>query len=333
MVLRSVGEPDEFMLGHWRRHRDRLRRRWRFSRVVAVLVIVVSLIGFLGFGWPWWLFFAPLTALLGLAISLDDSLVIPGRDRPNTPLEVGCVVGAEVTTWEHAPDDTHTVRVIARPLGSATDQLVHGYLTYPTTISCPVEAGVQVGFRRHPSMNHLVWLDHDTTPIAAVRLRHGAQLNGRPAESAQVTAVEVLEADPIGDWWLTQVTVRTDSGATLTETLHRLPEELGRLEPGAMVTVLREARTCAILPQIARSLIPGAQRIAPTNPMMISAVPTSTATRPSVMTTRRHRGRVSPPSGLWAAPVAPTRPKAIAAVRVSPAWVTVPSCGLPCRPL
>lgn len=244
-----VGPPDQFMLDV----RARAVRRVRLRLALAAVVPLIA-------GTAWGMAQAPGQRLWilvsGLAVLLCLGLARLGwepdspRPRPDTDLEAAVVVGIEPTTWGKAEPDgrTHWARVIGRPLGSGTGDLVHGPYTFDAEAGCTIRPGMLFGFRRHPTMRHLVWIEPRHDPLALGALRHGAG-DAQP-EPAVVESVSV-DGPPDGDWWPTTVTVRAGrDGRLLRETLPRLPEELAAFETGQEVSILRTGTPggCAIVP-------------------------------------------------------------------------------------
>lgn len=252
MVLSTVGGPDAYIREHWRQHRRQLKRAWWISVSLSVGVVGIAVVVFVGLGVPWWLFFIPGVVVTLLAIPLGSSFDPPDRPRPESPREIAVVVGVTITSWGSPTDDQHTYRIIARPVGSATDALVHCYSRFPTDTPCPVRAAMVIGFRRFPTMRHLVWLDDSLTRIDAARMRLGGQFSAAAIETGEVAQIEVLASTPVGDWWLTRTTLCADDGSLPTENIHRLPEELAELEPGAIVQFVRDHGECVILPSVPR---------------------------------------------------------------------------------
>ncbi|WP_157407228.1 hypothetical protein [Actinomadura atramentaria] len=233
---------------HARRLR-RVRARRRVIVPLAVGTIVVAAV-LVGIGWP--TVFVLMGTFLVLAILGCEGFVREDdaeRPRPDTALEVAVVVGVEITSWAHAEQEMHDVRVIARPLGSATDQLVHGYRRFPAARGCRIAPGMVFGFRRYPTMAHLVWIEPDVDPLALVGLRAGTEEALRSGgEDAEVESV-AIEDEPDGDWWVTAVEVRTGNGERLTERTHRLPEELAQFGTGERVRIVRDGSACLIVPR------------------------------------------------------------------------------------
>ncbi|MFB7915499.1 hypothetical protein [Streptomyces sp. NPDC056061] len=285
-ALPDTGAPDAFMRAAHARRLRQMRARRRITLPLAVLTILVTAIGLINLDWVWWMTlpsgFCVLILLGCVNLVSDDETERPG---PDTALEVACVVGVEITSWARADSGgIHHVRVIARPLGSSTGQLVHGYRIFSAERGCRIAPGMLFGFRRHPTMKHLVWIEPQHDPLTLLHRREGtgAAPNTRP-EDATVESVAVLAsasasapvpvAVPIpipipipvavaaadeheGDWWKTRITVRTDDGTRLVETLDRLPEELGQFAHGQRVQVIRHqgahgtaATTCSIVPR------------------------------------------------------------------------------------
>ncbi|MFF9347225.1 hypothetical protein [Streptomyces sp. NPDC014734] len=241
----------------------RMRARRRVSLPLAALTIVVTAIGLTTFDWLWWMTLPSslcVLILLGCANFVSDDEV--ERPRPDTVLEVACVVGVEITSWARAdPGGVHRVRVIARPLASEAGQLVHGYRTFRADRGCRIAPGMLFGFRRHPAMKHLVWIEPHHDPLALLHHREGTDPapSTRP-EDATIESVAVTDEHD-GDRWQTTIKIRTDDGTRLTETSYRLPEELGKFEPGHRVQIIRRQNapgaltptptttTCSIVPR------------------------------------------------------------------------------------
>ncbi|MCR1785508.1 hypothetical protein KVF89_23420 [Nocardioides carbamazepini] len=254
-IPRDTGEPDAFMKAVNARQLQRVRRRIRVALPLEVLTVVatVAILLLTDAHWSWVLFgAATATSLVGavLVVSDDDA----ERPRPGTDLEVAVVVGVEIADWGNAgADDQHRVRVIARPLGSATSELVHGDHRFRAGDGWSARPGTLIGIRRFPTMKHLVRLERCVDPVALVRLREPVR-GGSVLEDADVVSLRVT-GEPDGDWWPTEVTVRTADRLLLVSECRRLPEELGPLEPGTAVRIVRDQRDpftrptrCAILP-------------------------------------------------------------------------------------
>ncbi len=253
MVLSTVGEPDGYIVEHWRRHRRALKRTWWICGTLAIAVLIASPIAFIGLDLEWWFFFVPGLALIMLALPLDRTFELPRRAGPESPREIAVVVGVEIITWGNARDDRHLCRIIARPVGSATDALVHAYGYFPTEMPFPVRIGMLIGFRRFATMRHHVWLDDTLTPAEAARMRLGGQFSTAAIEVGEVAQVEVLQTDPVGDWWLTRTTLCAENGSLPVDVTHRLPEELAEFESGTTVHFVRHHGQCAILPAVPRT--------------------------------------------------------------------------------
>lgn len=251
-LKRDTGEPDAVMLGDQARDRVRLRRRLCVSVPLAVLVVGATVVAIARIDHPWpWLVFYGLTGLClaGTINILSDRTT--ERPRPDTELEVAVVVGIEPTTWGAADGYQHTMRVIARPIGSSADRLIHADQHFDSRQGFRLRAGMHVGFRRYPVLRHLVWMTTRPDAGELLALRTGLELPASEPLPATVTALAIGEA-PEGDWWPTTITVGTDTGLELRETSLRLPEELAAFEPGAQVRVLRRpgsAVECLIVPR------------------------------------------------------------------------------------
>ena len=252
---RDTGEPDAFMVAANARQVQRIRRRIRLAVPLELLtlVVTVAVLVLTDAHWSWVLFgtAATMTMIGALLVVADDDAE---RPRPGTALEAAVVVGVEMADWRNASaDDQHRVRVIARPVGSATTELVHGYHQLRGGDDWSTRPGTLVAIRRFPTMKHLVWLERRPNPMTLVRLREPIR-GGSALEDASVVSLRITgEYD--GDWWPTEVTVRTADGLLLVSDCLRLPEELGPLEPGAAVRIVRDQRDqftrptrCAILP-------------------------------------------------------------------------------------
>ncbi|MFF2655563.1 hypothetical protein [Streptomyces sp. NPDC058045] len=239
----EAGPPDAFLLAHYRRIRRRRKTRLLISAPLGCLSVPAAIVLMFVTGLPWpWIAAGLLATLTALGLLNMTSVRIPERPRPDTELEAAVVVGVEITTWSSAGDQTHTARVIGRPLGSATGQLVHGYREFRSDRGCPVRPGMLFGFRRHPTMRHLVWIEKRQQPLPLLALRDGRPWERADIRDAVVESVHISgepEPGPEGDWWPTTITVRLD-GAPLRDTRPRLPEELGQFEPGTTVRLARE---------------------------------------------------------------------------------------------
>ncbi|WP_053204396.1 hypothetical protein [Jiangella muralis] len=249
----SQAPPDQFMLDV----RARAVRRVRLRRRLALAAVIPTIAGT---AWGMaqapdqrlWILVTGLAVLLGLGLARIGWEPDPPRPRPDTGLEGAVVVGIEPTTWGKADGDgrTHWVRVIGRPLGSGTEHLVHGPYTFDAEVGCTIRPGMLFGFRRHPTMRHLVWIEPRHSPDTLGALRRDATSPEARPEPAVVESVGVADT-PDGDWWPTTVTVRAEQdGRLLRETLPRLPEELAAFEAGQVVSILRTRALgeCAIVP-------------------------------------------------------------------------------------
>ena len=250
-VNRDTGEPDAVMLADRARYRARLRTRLVISIPLAMMVTVATVVVIVTVDHPWtWTLFYCLCALLLVGtINLVDE-ESSRRPRPDTALETAVIVGIETISWGRADGNRHDVRVIARPIGSTRDELVHGYTGFDARQGCRIRPGMHVGVRRFPGLRHYVWLDSRHDPLTLLALRAGGTLRSTATTApASVESVTIGE-DRAGDWWETTVTVRTDDGTRLHDTCLRLPEELARFEPGARVDVLPGDRLnrCVIVP-------------------------------------------------------------------------------------
>ncbi|WP_069813570.1 hypothetical protein [Streptomyces sp. TP-A0874] len=250
-TARDTGPPDAFMLAAHERQRRRMRNRLRISVPLALLSLPAAVVVWLASDWPWlWIVVGELGALcLVGTVNLIGSSE-PERPRPTTPLEAAVVVGVEILTWAHARGTRHTARIIGRPFGSTSGQLVHGTYEYSSETGCHIRPGMLFGFRRHPTMRHLVQIELLGDARALQRLRQGP-LAGHLQEAVVETVT--IGDDHDGDWWATTVTVRAGD-ARLVDTRARLPEELAQFEPGKSVRILQDdssasSRTCTILPE------------------------------------------------------------------------------------
>lgn len=246
-----LGRPDQFMLDV----RARAVRRVRLQRRLT-LAAVVPAVAATAWGMTQapdqrlWILLSGLAVLLGLGLARIGWEPDPPRPRPDTELEAAVVVGIEPTTWGKADGRTHWARVIGRPLGSGTGDLVHGPYTFDAEVGCTIRPGMLFGFRRHPTMRHLVWIEPLHRPRALGALRHDAASPDARPEPAVVESVSVASA-PDGDWWPTTITVRAErDGRLLRETLARLPEELATFETRREVSIVRAGASgeCAIVP-------------------------------------------------------------------------------------
>jgi len=233
------GPADAFMLRHAEQRRRRLRSRLRISVPLAVLTVPAAIVVGVVSGWPWaWIVVGELGALcLVGTINLTSDLE-QQRPRPDTALEVGVVVGVEIISWGNADGSTHTARVIARPPGSTADQLVHGTRTFSAAKGCQIRPGMLLGFRRHPTMRHLVWTEPVQDPLTLFGIYDGRSWERADVLDAIVESVHI-DAEPDGDWWPVTVTAR-HRGELITDTRLRLPEELAQFEPGRRVEVARQ---------------------------------------------------------------------------------------------
>jgi|GEM_PF-6112154 len=249
----DAGPPDEFLLDSRARYRRQMSVRLRCAVILVILGVSVTVAGLVLLHWSLWaLVTIPAVALVAAAPLMADE--DPGaRPRPSTALEVGCVVGVETTSWGNASDDQHTVRILLTPLGGGAADLIHGYLDHPASSPCPVSPGMLIGFRRHPTVRHLVWLESGLSPRALLGLRTGRDV--RPGSSISATVRDLtIGEESSGTWWRTTITVRTDDGTELSDVAYRLPEELARYQPGRQVQVVRHhgpghpEASCSILP-------------------------------------------------------------------------------------
>ncbi|WP_097868160.1 hypothetical protein [Streptomyces sp. rh34] len=264
----DVGEPDAFMLAEHARQVRRMRVRRRTTLSSAALTVAVAVAVWTGTDLSWlWILLSALSVLLVLACASHLGPQDSERPVPDTPVEAAVVVGVEIISWGRADrDGFHDVRVIARPIGSDTGQLVYGHLRFHADRGCRITAGMLVGFRRHPTMRYLVHVEPHHDPLALLALRDAAEgvVPDRGGADAAVTGVVeeatvesvVIGDRPDGDRWATTVTLRAADGALLTDSRPRLPEELGGFEPGRRVPVVRgghahlAGRTrCAVLPR------------------------------------------------------------------------------------
>ncbi|UED86634.1 hypothetical protein [Streptomyces profundus] len=233
---RDAGPPDAFMLALHERRRRRLRTRLRISVPLAALTVLAGIVALSVTDWPWlWIVASVLTVvtLVGCVNFVDE--LDPERPRPHTPREAAVVVGVEITTWSNAGNTTHTARVIGRPMGSTTDQLVYGTREFDAEDGCHIRPGMLFAFRRHPTMRHLVWIEPHQDPRVVLRLRD-QRARGRAGIVDAVVESVTVDGDPDGDWWPTTVLVSC-ADRRLSDTRSRLPEELALLEPGTPVRV------------------------------------------------------------------------------------------------
>ncbi|WP_062205246.1 hypothetical protein [Streptomyces sp. NBRC 109706] len=248
---RDTGPPDALMLAHQKRQRRHLRARLLVSVPLAALTTGVGVGLLLVSDWPWpWTLAGLLSALTLVGCLNLGSPHEPERPRPGTPLEAAVVVGVEITTWSFAAHRTHTARLIGRPIGSTTGQLVHGYREFDAESGCPFRPGMLFGFRRHPGMRHLVHIEGRQHAVELLGLRDRRPW-GRAALLDAVVESVTVSGPPDGDWWPTTVTVR-HAGLTSTDTRRRLPEELATLEPGTPVRIahLPASTDSALLPPV-----------------------------------------------------------------------------------
>lgn len=254
MVLKEdAGPPDEHQLASRRQFRARLRARLLVAVPVAIVAMSAGIAGLVSLGWPWWVLPIATGVVAACGMLLVGDETEPERPRPDTPLEVGCVVGVEIRSWGGAVDGRHQLRIIARPLGSAADQLVHGDRAVPVARAGSVRPGMLVGFRRHPTMRHLVWLEPAQDVETLVGLRTGRDVRPGSARNATVESISVTD-DCVGDWWKVRITLRAEDGRRLTDVTHRLPEELAGYAEGSTVRVAphqpawQAGSSCSILP-------------------------------------------------------------------------------------
>lgn len=249
-----LGPPDQFMLDVRTRAVRRLRLRRRLALAAVVPTIALTAWGMAQVpDQRLWILVSGIAVLLSLGLARIGWEQDPPRPRPGTELESAVVVGIEPTTWGKADPDgrTHWVRVIGRPLGSSTGELVHGPHTFDAEAGCTIRPGMLFGFRRHPAMRHLVWIEPRHSPHTLLTLRHDPDTSPEAAPEPAVVESVGVDGTPDGDWWPTTVSVRAErDGHVMRETLPRLPEELAAFEAGQEVSILRTRvpGVCAIVP-------------------------------------------------------------------------------------
>lgn len=231
-----------------REHHSRVRRT-RIRRIlvclpitVAVVVAAVLLQRDPDLTWP-----LPVAMLLavvtgGYSLAMRDA---PDRPMPDTPLEVGRVVSSRVVKLgSRVGDAVSRVKVIVEPF-DGSGILVHGELDIPVAKRCDPPPGTVIGFRRHPTMRHLVRLEEEP-PRAAVTVaatvgdaRAAEQLmaEGEP-DTAGVTGVTVGTGIPDGRWEV-EVALTLSDGRPAEARCLIPPEMLVRVAPGTELSVVR----------------------------------------------------------------------------------------------
>lgn len=106
------------MVAQHARYVRRMRARRRLTIPLAALTIVVTMVCLARFGWSWWVLPGGFGALCALGIANFANHGEGERGRPDTTVEVTCVVGVEILDWGTTDAaGQHGVRVIGRPLG------------------------------------------------------------------------------------------------------------------------------------------------------------------------------------------------------------------------
>ncbi|WP_235735252.1 hypothetical protein [Nocardioides alcanivorans] len=251
------GEPDHFMVAAQSAAVRVAVRRLR----VAALALLLALVGGLGvlLLWPHsWTITVPIA--LGVAFVGACCGFPPGvkeeRPVPGTELEVARVLDCSVRTWGGSSDGKHRVRVTGE---DSSGRLVHDEVWLEATSGCEAQFGALFGFRRHPTMRHLVHIEPQTEVRDLDRLDVQARIakgwlpdaaeeavaTGTIA-TAQVTALGIGE-DVLGPRSLVRLELRLADGTTITATPYLLPEELLGVAPGSTVRIARGRSLRAVL--------------------------------------------------------------------------------------
>lgn len=262
----GAGEPDAFMRAQHAQLRRQVDRGLRVALVALAVVVLAAVVALVCAPSAWYgILPIALTLACGAASFALVSEDEPERPEPDTPLGVARAVGSEIVSWGNPPrSDWHTVRVIGELLGDEgqAGPLVHGYRQMPASGGCHVTPGTAFGFRRYPTMEHLVWLepDPDRVELAARDAAAQAELGlvdavvAERIRSGTRALATILAVRPggarAGPRWRIELDLRLADGRPGTATGYHLPEELALLAPGEHVDVvlLGSPDACVVLP-------------------------------------------------------------------------------------
>jgi len=237
--MTPLEEPDALEVEHFARAR---RIRGRIT-LVAVLVTVATIV--IAVTWSIndpddWMSVAMVALAVVIVAGVCPFIPAdfpPDRPVPDTPLEVGCVILSKVRGWDTESHVSLVIEPLARP-----GTLVHGDVSVSGSVD--KHTGTLVGFRRHPTKRHLVWIDRQAPltesavaataadPDAALRtLRHGTE------DTARVVTVTV-GAEQADGRWVIHVDLESTSGRTGRAHCVLTPDRLVMVEPGTDVTVV-----------------------------------------------------------------------------------------------
>ena len=246
--------PDAFAVAaHTRRLRTR-RRRIRFAVVVTVLALAGCLLVVLAQPdlWEWALFGFLLVAVTATLPAHVDGRT-PVRPRPDTPVEIGQVLGCEVDTWGGtAAGQFHRIRVFLQPCGGP-GTLLWADILKPADEVCDLPTGTVLAFRRHPTMRHMVWLAEDPPDDSATAIVFAAdraatlrRLTEGTRDTARIAGVTVGDTGEDGRYRVDAVLALPDGTTGRTACL-LLPEQLGCVAPGTEFEVYRVGSDCALV--------------------------------------------------------------------------------------
>jgi|GEM_PF-3096696 len=231
-------EPDALEAEHF----ARFRRIRGWSTLLAVLVSVGAIV--IAVMWlindpDDWMFIAIMA--VGVIVAAGACALIPthtppDRPIPDTPLEVGYVILSEVWRWDSRSHVSLVIEPLDRP-----GTLVHG----DVSVSGLVDqlTGTLVGFRRHSTQPHLVWVDRqaplDRLAVAATAADPDAALRilrGGFEDTARVVTVTVGTEQADGRWVI-HVDLESRSGLRGQARCVLTPDQLVMVEPGTKVSV------------------------------------------------------------------------------------------------
>ncbi|MFD0556225.1 hypothetical protein FB566_1462 [Stackebrandtia endophytica] len=160
----------------------------------------------------------------------------PDRPVPDTPSEVGHVILSEVRAW-----DESRVSLVIEPL-ARPGTLVHGDVSVSGSVD--EYTGSLVGFRRHPTKRHLVWIDRQASltesAVAATAVDPDTarrMLRDGTGDGARVVALTVGTDRGDGRWEI-HVDLQSPSGRTGRARCLLTADQLTMVEPGTDVSVV-----------------------------------------------------------------------------------------------